>query len=256
VRSGPTCFRVALAVAAWSAGALLAAFGFAADALGAHAVTPPGTTVAFGLLASTGALLVSGVVSGARTVLREVSAHRRLLRAARDLPHLPEAPADVIIVPSVALHAFCAGLLRPRVFVSTRTMQVLSAEELRVVLRHEAHHARRRDPLRRLVLRALGGTLFFVPLLASLTRRFEAAVEIDADRAAGQTVAERRTLAAALLVLTQDDERVASERVDALLGRSAPVRVPRGALVLGLSANSVLFGAALALASACAHLAP
>jgi Zn-dependent protease with chaperone function len=60
--------------------------------------------------------------------------------------------------------AFCAGLLRPCVYVTTATAE-LNTNELDAVLAHEAAHARRRDPLRRLLTRAAADVMFWFPLL-------------------------------------------------------------------------------------------
>ncbi len=84
--------------------------------------------------------------------------------------------------------AFCAGALRPRILVSQELAGRLRPAELDAVLFHEAHHARRRDPLRRAALRAAGDAFFFVPLLDWLARRQLIVSELVADRAALQQV--------------------------------------------------------------------
>ena len=121
--------------------------------------------------------------------------------------------------------AFCAGYLAPRIYVSDGLIERLSDSELRAVVAHEAWHARRRDPLRRLVLRALADGLFFIPILGRASERLEALDELDADRAAVRALGGRRHLAAAMLKLTEDGARVPAtlagidaERVDHLLG--------------------------------------
>jgi Zn-dependent protease with chaperone function len=61
--------------------------------------------------------------------------------------------------------AFCAGLLRPRVYLTEGVVRVLDPGALDAVLVHESAHARRRDPLRRLCVHATSA-----PLLGLLTR--------------------------------------------------------------------------------------
>ena len=80
--------------------------------------------------------------------------------------------------------AFCAGTFRPRVFVSRGLVSSLRPLELQAVLLHEAHHARRRDPLRRAAAHAAGDVLFFAPLISWWTRRFFDSSELAADRVA------------------------------------------------------------------------
>jgi hypothetical protein len=84
--------------------------------------------------------------------------------AAREVAALPRLPSpqplvaaarrsgvgEVVCLDGPASSAFCAGLLRPRVFVTGGMVAALADEELEAVLVHEAEHARRRDPLRRL----------------------------------------------------------------------------------------------------------
>lgn len=49
----------------------------------------------------------------------------------------------------------CVGVLYPKVILSTGTIDALSRHELIAVLEHERHHARRRDPARAMLARAL-----------------------------------------------------------------------------------------------------
>lgn len=44
--------------------------------------------------------------------------------------------------------AFCAGLLRPRVYLSSTAVESVEDSELAAVIEHESHHCRRCDPLR------------------------------------------------------------------------------------------------------------
>jgi beta-lactamase regulating signal transducer with metallopeptidase domain len=73
----------------------------------------------------------------------------------------------------------------------------LADEELEAVLVHEAEHARRRDPLRRLAGRAAADVLFWLPLVGWWSRRRLEDAELAADRAAIDRVG-RRPLARAL----------------------------------------------------------
>jgi len=98
-------------------------------------------------------------------------------RAARPLDGHPGAST----YPDRRLAAFCAGLLRPRVYVTSQVVRDLDAEELVAVIAHETHHAHRRDPLRLFVVRSLADTMFFLPA------RYADLAELDADQAAGAT---------------------------------------------------------------------
>ena len=96
------------------------------------------------------ALAVLGVVViavAAQAAGRQLRAHRRLVRGLQVAGPLPGHPT-VLVIDVAAPVAFCAGWLRPRVYVSTALLERLSADELRAVLAHEQHHGALRDPLR------------------------------------------------------------------------------------------------------------
>jgi Zn-dependent protease with chaperone function len=99
---------------------------------------------------------------------------------------------EVVCLDGPAASAFCAGLLRPRVFVTSGMVAALTAEELDAVLVHEAEHARRRDPLRRLAARAAADVLFWLPLVGWWTRHRLEDAELAADRAAIDRVGRSR----------------------------------------------------------------
>ena len=127
--------------------------------------------------------------------------------------------------------AFCAGLVRPSVYVTTATAQ-LKTNELDAVLAHEAAHARRRDPLRRLVTRAAADVMFWFPLLRWWLRTHVEDAELNADRAAIDH-AGRQALAAAILAATAEPPvavpamgGATEARIAHLLGDDLPIRRP------------------------------
>jgi Zn-dependent protease with chaperone function len=128
-----------------------------------------------------------------------------------------------LVIEDAEPRAFCAGLLRPRVHVSTGAMRVLNDRELLAVVAHETHHARRRDPLRLVVLRALTRSLPWAPGLRRLTAQHATVTELAADAFAIRTAGPRRHLASALLAVADHGGRhargIAPERVDHLMGR-------------------------------------
>ena len=180
----------------------------------------------------------------AGSLLRQVAAQRRLRR----LPVLAwrtVGPHTVAVVAGTRAGAFCAGLLRPRVYVTEPAVARLAPDELRAVVEHETCHARRRDPLRLAVARVAADALGFIPLLHRLTRSQAAVADLTADRAAVAAVGSAQPLAAALLRLDEP----APERVDHLLGRPLPA-APRSlfacalAMLAGLAALAVLLAVA------------
>src|SRR5206468_1717236 len=83
------------------------------------------------------AAVVLAVTLGA--AWRQARSQRRLLRGLPVAGRLPGHPGVWLFEAGAPL-AFCAGWLRPRVFVSRAAVERLSGAELRAVLAHEAHH--------------------------------------------------------------------------------------------------------------------
>jgi Zn-dependent protease with chaperone function len=198
-------------------------------------------------LAALGLLTVSAAAWAMR---RELLADRRFRRviAAR----APLSLHGVWVIHDERPQAFCAGLFRPRVYVSTGTLAMLDAPALAAVLAHERHHASRYDPLRLACGRALSRSLFFLPGLRRLIRRQHALAELGADEAAVITAGgDRSPLASALLSFSQASDGPALgadiDRIDFLIGDRPHWRFPTA---LGLGAV-----AALALVTALAVLA-
>ena len=104
----------------------------------------------------------------------------------------------VLVVPSRRSHAFCVGLLRPDVVVSDGLIERLSEAELRSVLAHERHHARRRDPLRRALVKAFCDGFWFIPALRTAARAQATVSELAADAVAMRSTGAQ-PLASALL---------------------------------------------------------
>jgi len=152
-----------------------------------------------------------------------------------------------------AASAFCAGLLRPRVFVTAGMVASLAEEELDAVLVHEAEHARRRDPLRRLAGRAAADVLFWLPLVGWWTRRRLEDAELAADRAVIGRVgrsplarALRATATPAAPVVGARFDGAGAARVSQLLGDQLPRRHPPLAACL-LSLLGLILAVSLAM---------
>ena len=187
-------------------------------------------------LATLGLGVLVTLLHGAWRIAR---AHRELRR---ELPVVGPLPGehDVLLVAGEGVHAFCAGLLRPRVYVSSGALRALGDDELRAVLAHERMHRARRDPLRIVTGRLLGQALFFAPAVRALVRRYDALAELAADDHALAAVGgDRAVVASAMLAF---DGSVAPERADHVLGAS-----PEWAMPVALSALTATAVAGLAL---------
>ncbi|HEV2943548.1 MAG TPA: M56 family metallopeptidase [Solirubrobacteraceae bacterium] len=209
--------------------------------------------------ANTGAIIVTALAglgllmagAAAWRLARELLADRSFRRA---LAASPPAPLDrAWVITDDRPQAFCAGLLRPRVYFSTGALELLDAPALAAVLAHEHHHAIRHDPLRLACARVLAAGLFFIPAMRRLVQRQDALAEISADEAAVLTAGvERSGLASAMLSFSQasgaDALGIDPERVDYLIGERPQWRFPV-ALCLGIAAALSLLIAVAVLAA-------
>lgn len=189
-----------------------------------------------------------------RSAVRQLRASRRVLGALRIVGRREVDGQGVTVIGDPRPVAFCAGLLRPRIFVSTGTVATLSDCELGAVVAHERHHARLRDPLRIFLARALADGLFFLPALRPLSARYEQLAELAADRAAVRASRDDAApLASALLSFEAADPAVvgiAPERVDHLMGERSPWQLPAALLAWALVAVTALVVVALRLQAA------
>ena len=169
-------------------------------------------------LAGVGFVVAMMIVGGAvRELLLSRGVSRRLASTR------PTTMGDVFVIEDEEPRAFCAGLLRPRVYVSTGAIALLDPRALDAVLLHERHHAGRRDPLRLAAGRVVVRALFFLPWLGRLHRQEQALAELCADEcAACAAPGNRSALARAMLSFTDAASDPAAgidpARVDHLLG--------------------------------------
>jgi Zn-dependent protease with chaperone function len=208
------------------------------------------------LVLGLGSVALATLALSLRAVIRQLRAGRRFERGLKRLGPLPGVPR-AHVVDDDAPQAFCIGLLRPRIYISRAALELLGNEERAAVLAHESHHARRRDPLRLLVARALAEGLFFLPAVRGLPERYAALAELAADRAATAATGGRRALASALLAFDEHPSPaavgIAPERVEHLLGQRPRWELPTLLLFGALATIGALVAVTVRLAEATAH---
>jgi len=202
-------------------------------------------------------LMMIGLVSGL-AVLRATFSVTELARASRRIRGLKRlatreqiAGHSCLMLEDERALAFCAGLLRPQVFISRATVTALSPGALGAVITHEAHHQKRFDPLRHSIMQVMVDSLFFLPMLEEIGQKCVERSEIAADRAAARRPGGRQALASALLALHEHSGEagtipVSAERIEGLSGRR-PFWVPsRSASLLTLASLGVLLAGSAA----------
>lgn len=210
-----------------------------------HAVATP-VHGAFHVLLAAGALYA--VVDRARAIVRlhattgalaraGVSPSDAIIRAARRAGVKLET---LCVIPSAPVPAFTAGLMRPRIYLSSLAATVLAESELAAVLAHENAHRLRRDPLRLSAWRFLACFLFFLPVVQRLGEDMADELEIEADDwAVAHAGVEPLALASALVGLAALDpgggtlpttavgfirDELLERRVRRLAGEASPLR--------------------------------
>jgi Zn-dependent protease with chaperone function len=248
-----TCvFLVSRLIGSWHVGARAHTLSL----LGQRVAYPAANAAAIAVLV----LAVVGLIVTATAMVAaagELRAARRLASALRAVACAGQLADGTLVLEDDTVHAFCAGLLRPRVYITTEALQRLDDDALAAVLAHERHHVLRRDPLRMAAGRVLARALFFLPWLRSLTDRHCALAELSADESA----AARGRSALARAMLAFDQARIDPGRVDRLLGLDdTPAwTFPTALCVAALTVTAALAGIAVLaarFASGTATLAP
>ena len=149
------------------------------------------------VLSACGALLVIRGVVNAGTALRKASGTvatwtqgARLVQSSGSVPVLRISPSTPAMT--------TAGIIHPRVLLSGAAELLLTERELQTGLNHELAHVRRRDNLKKLLIRFVA-----FPAMSSLEATWLEAAEMAADDAAVSTTAEALDLAAALIKLSR-----------------------------------------------------
>ena len=193
----------------------------------------PRLNAAAWLLLGLALLAAIAIAIALHAALRQRLAYRGLLGRLEILGQLSNRPS-VQVIADPRPQAFCAGYLRPKVYVSQAAVDLLREDELEAVIAHEQHHRLARDPLRLACGRILPHALFFVPALRALFTRYADLAELNADGAAVRASGGPAPLASALLTFEASGAGIEADRVDALLGRHMTWRPPRWPIAVSL----------------------
>ncbi|MGA8440370.1 MAG: hypothetical protein WB762_29695 [Candidatus Sulfotelmatobacter sp.] len=166
-----------------------------------HAVEEPLGVVPMSLGLCGIVLLSAGVWNAVKALVR---ASRTVARWSSEARVVGYSPADsgkslaVLRTPAPTPPLTVAGILRPTVWLSGPAEFVLTERELNSALRHEIAHVRRRDNLRKLLLR-----LVAVPRMRQLETAWRESTEMAADDDAVSNTSEALDLAAAVIKLSR-----------------------------------------------------
>ena len=157
----------------------------------------------------------------------------------------------LIVVNDPMPFAFCAGFFFPAVYVSDGLLSILGPAEIEAVLRHEASHMRRRDPLRLFLIELLRSIFAPFPIIETLSERVRVGIELAADQAA-LAIVPMPALASALVKVVRATRGTPpltvagltpnEARIDALLGKSIEMPYRRRDLFVTGLVVVTLFG--------------
>jgi Zn-dependent protease with chaperone function len=154
------------------------------------------------ILGSCGAGLgIFGLVSALialRTASRTISRWTRSARPVESYAAVRVLRVSSIVSKMTVPAMTAVGIVRPRVLLSGAAESMLTANELKTALNHEVAHVRRRDNLKKLLLRFVA-----FPGMADLDAAWLEASEMAADDAAVSNSSEALDLAAALIKLAR-----------------------------------------------------
>lgn len=142
-----------------------------------------------------------GIVNAAialRNASRRVSQWTQAARPIEAFAPVPVLRISSIVSQMTAPAMTAAGIVRPRVLLTSVAESMLTASELQTALNHEVAHVRRRDNLKKLLLRFVA-----FPGMAGLEAAWIEATEMAADDDAVANSAEALDLAAALIKLSR-----------------------------------------------------
>jgi len=202
--------------------------------------------VAVVVLAALGLTVLARAIS---STAHELAAARRVRRMIAG--SAPRRLGDAFAIDDDRPGAFCAGLVRPRAYVTSGAIAMLDEAALDAVLVHERHHVRCRDPLRLAAYRVLSRALFFVPGLRELDRRGRALSELSADESVVNGMpGGRSALASAMLSFSDAGRPIGAAgidplRVDFLLGEPPSRGLPLLISLIAVLLLALLIGVAL-----------
>ncbi|MBZ5688932.1 MAG: hypothetical protein LAP86_28310 [Acidobacteriia bacterium] len=143
--------------------------------------------------------LAIGVFGAANVFLAIRTASRTISAWTREAQSVSStAPIPVLRIPRPIPPMSAVGIVHPRILLSAAAESLLAAEELETALNHEMAHVRRRDNLKKLVLRFVS-----FPGMSGLEMAWLEAIELAADDAAVSSPTEALDLAATLIKLSR-----------------------------------------------------
>jgi len=117
-----------------------------------------------------------------KRLVRRLLKHRiSLSKKAENIATSLGIAKKVYIVKDKNMYSFCAGILQPKILITTTLASSLSNRELEAVFLHEKAHIKNHDPLKLLFGKTVSWLFFFLPVFSQLYKNMEGTNELLAD---------------------------------------------------------------------------
>lgn len=94
--------------------------------------------------------------------------------------------------------AFCMGIIKPKIYLSSQLLKIMSPVEIETIVLHEKQHLKRDDNFVLLLLQIIKNTFFFFPIIGDFVNFFNVRKEIKADCGVVKELGQKDTLISAL----------------------------------------------------------
>lgn len=115
---------------------------------------------------------------------------------------------DFIVLDTDEMTAMAAGLLKPKIIVSTALLKQLSRDEIKAVLLHEFFHCQQRDPLKSFLISLLKDGFGYIPVITSATHSCKTWMELLADRYSIRIMGTEQHIGSAMLQLAKPSSSI------------------------------------------------
>lgn len=161
------------------------------------------------------------------------------------------------VIKSRKKFAFCLGIRKPKIYISTSLISQLSSSEVEAVLLHEKYHIRKHDTFTMIIATFADSIFPFFPLLGDLTQSYRIHREIEADKFAVNQVGDKGPLISALkklllhpsakivTVLAIAEQNTLEPRIYSLLNKQYPNKLFRFGNLIITIVSSLLVTAIL-----------
>jgi bla regulator protein BlaR1 len=125
---------------------------------------------------------------------------------------------NYITINSVRPFAFCFGIIKPKIYVSKKLIQILSKRELRSVILHEKYHIQKHDTLTLLIATVFESLTPHLPLVKDIIRNYKIERELMADKSAILELGSSNDLISVLKKLLKYESQIDFAGIPAIAG--------------------------------------